>query len=93
MITIALIRAATIAETGVSVVEMDSPRRNAGSVRARWVAQWLCRQLTAASYPQIARAFGRDHSSIHHAVQRVQASDELRALALRVSARIPEGAP
>lgn len=40
--------------------------------RARWVAIWLCRELTDASYPQIAYVMHRDHSTIIHGYRRAE---------------------
>ncbi len=69
-----------------------SASRQAGAVAARGMVVYLARQLTTASYEQIAqRLGGRDHTTILHNYQRTcqrldeqpalrQASDELQAL-------------
>ena len=42
-------------------------------VRPRHIAQWLCKQCTKRSTPEIGRLFdGRDHSTILHAIRRVE---------------------
>jgi len=42
-------------------------------VLARQIAMYLIRQLTDLSYPAIAREFGgRDHTTVMHAVDKVQ---------------------
>ena len=45
--------------------------------RPRQAAMWLAKQLTTRSLPDIGRRFGgRDHTTVLHAVRRI---DELRA--------------
>lgn len=65
----------TVAEHfGVSVLDLESNRRNNQIVIPRHTAIYLCRILTRASYPAIGRAFGRrDHTSIIHAVSSLEA--------------------
>lgn len=64
----------TVAEHfGVTVTDLESPRRSQDSVIPRHVAMYLCRTLTRASFPDIGRQFGhRDHTSIMHAVNSLQ---------------------
>lgn len=61
--------------------DLISPRREASIVRVRHIAMYLCRVLTAASLPMIARHFGnRDHTTVMHACRRIEAArkdDEL----------------
>jgi chromosomal replication initiator protein len=38
---------------------------------ARQVAMWLCRQRLGLSYPELGRLFGRDHSTILSAVNKI----------------------
>ena len=39
----------------------------------RHIAQYLCRQLTEFSYPEIGQRFGgRDHTSVMHAVRKIE---------------------
>lgn len=38
----------------------------------RQVAMYLARRLTPLSFPQIGRVFGRDHSTVQHAVARIE---------------------
>ena len=59
------------AEKMLSVSERDHH-----VARARQVAMYLAKQLTARSLPEIGRKFGgRDHTTVMHAVKKV---DELR---------------
>lgn len=65
-----------VKRTGVTRAELASDRRRAPLVRARQVACWLMRHHTTLSFPQIgARLGGRDHTTILHAVRKI---DELR---------------
>lgn len=58
--------------TGVSEDEVRGRTRGEPVVLARSLAALLCRELTAMSYPEIARALGRpNHSSVITAIQRV----------------------
>ncbi|PRQ11111.1 chromosomal replication initiator protein DnaA [Corynebacterium sp. 13CS0277] len=40
-------------------------------VRARQLAMYLCRELTELSLPKIGEAFGKDHSTVIHAVRKI----------------------
>lgn len=60
-----------------TVEELISPRRFAHLVRARQRAMWRIRQATGWSYPKIGRLFGRDHTTVMHAVDKINA--EVRA--------------
>jgi chromosomal replication initiator protein len=54
------------------LAEILGPRRTKDLVLGRQVAQYLCKQLTTKSYPDIGRAFGgRDHTTVIHAVRNV----------------------
>jgi chromosomal replication initiator protein len=60
----------------IRVSDMQSARRARAVARPRQVAMYLAKQLTARSLPEIGRKFGgRDHTTVMHAVKRV---DELR---------------
>jgi len=42
--------------------------------RPRQVAMWLAKQITTRSLPDIGRRFGgRDHTTVLHAVRRIEA--------------------
>lgn len=51
-----------------AILGIDRQRRYA---RPRQVAMYLARSLTDRSYPEIAMAFGRDHSTVHYAVEAI----------------------
>jgi chromosomal replication initiator protein len=60
------------AASGVTPIDVRSPRRNAKIVLARHVGMWLASRLTPRSFPTIGQAFGRrDHSSVIYAVRRI----------------------
>lgn len=80
---------------GIPQKQLLSASRQAAAVSARGMVVYLARQLTTASYEQIAqRLGGRDHTTILHNYQRTsqrleeepalrQVSDELQALLRR----------
>jgi chromosomal replication initiator protein len=60
---------------GVTLTELRSSSRRQSLVRARGVVALLARQMAGESYQAIGAALGnRDHSTIHHAVEKVQQS-------------------
>jgi hypothetical protein len=62
---------------GVSVIDLVSGRRTQPLAFIRHIAIYLVRELTALSMPSIGRLFGdRDHTTILHAVRKVQARRE-----------------
>ena len=62
----------------IRLSDMHSPRRSRAVARPRQVAMYLSKQLTTRSLPEIGRKFGgRDHTTVMHAVRKVE---ELRSL-------------
>jgi hypothetical protein len=58
----------------VTVMDLESARRDIAAVRARHCAVWRIKRETPWSTTRIGRAFGgRDHSSIIHGIRRHQA--------------------
>jgi chromosomal replication initiator protein len=54
--------------------DLLSERRNRAIARPRQAAMWLAKQLTTRSLPDIGRRFGgRDHTTVLHAVRRIEA--------------------
>jgi chromosomal replication initiator protein len=67
------IQQAAAAHFNVRLAEILGPRRTKDIVLARQTAQYLCKQLTTKSYPDIGRAFGgRDHTTVIHAVRHIE---------------------
>jgi chromosomal replication initiator protein len=67
---------------GLKQADLLSERRTRAIARPRQVAMWLCKQHTTRSYPDIGRRFGgRDHTTVLHAVKKVeellQADDQI----------------
>lgn len=50
----------------ITVADLIGPVRSMPLARYRQLAYWLCRQHTTASFPKIAKAFGRDHTTVIH---------------------------
>jgi chromosomal replication initiator protein len=58
----------------VTHLDLCSRRQGRAVSRPRHVAMWLARHATAASLPEIGRAFGdRDHTTVMAALRRVDA--------------------
>ncbi len=73
-ITIDDIQKATAEHYGMKQVDLLSERRNRAIARPRQAAMWLAKQLTTRSLPDIGRRFGgRDHTTVLHAVRRIEA--------------------
>ena len=69
------ILAATAKVSSVALVDLLSTRRHNKVVRPRQMAMFLARELSSASLPEIGRRIGgRDHTTVLHAVRRVEAS-------------------
>src|SRR4051794_23491441 len=67
------VQEAVAARLGLSVDEILSPTRIAPVARARQLAMYLPRELTALSLPAIAEAFNRrDHTTVMHAIRKVE---------------------
>ena len=67
------IMGAVTSEVGISRLELRARDRRPAVVWARHLAMYLARELTDASLPEIGRAFGgRNHTTVLHAVRRVE---------------------
>lgn len=64
---------ATCDAHGLSLAALIGRSRSASLVRARHVAMYVARETLGASYPEIGRAFRRDHTSVMHGVERASA--------------------
>ncbi len=56
----------------IKLSDMHSARRARAVARPRQVAMYLSKQLTSRSLPEIGRKFGRDHTTVMHAVKKVE---------------------
>ena len=73
--TIKQIQERTAEICGVELTDILSarqgPRSNSPLLRARHIAMFVARHLTPQSLPAIGRAFDRDHTTVLHAVRKV----------------------
>ena len=84
--TVDKIQRATAKEFGITLDEMMSKRRARAIARPRQIAMYLSKMLTTRSLPDIGRRFGgRDHTTVIHAVKRI---DALRAEDSNVNAHV-----
>ena len=57
----------------IKISDMFSARRSRQIARPRQIAMYLAKNLTSMSYPEIGKRFGnRDHTTIMHAVRKVE---------------------
>ncbi len=76
-LTVDEIQKVTAEHFGLKQSDLVSAGRARALARPRQAAMWLAKQLTTRSLPDIGRRFGgRDHTTVLHAVRRI---DELRA--------------
>lgn len=56
----------------IEVHDLDCACRRLPTVKPRHIAMYLCRRMTLHSLPEIGRRFGgRDHTTIHHAYEKM----------------------
>jgi chromosomal replication initiator protein len=99
--SVAAIQDAVCSTLGVSRASMLSASRAAAVSRARQIAMYLARELTELSLAEIARSFGRDHTTILHATRAVSAratedagvSDTIHRVRELLGAEPPSGGP
>lgn len=84
--TVDRIQKAACKQFGVTMDDMLSKRRARAIARPRQAAMYLAKTLTTRSLPDIGRRFGgRDHTTVIHAVKRIEA---LRVEDAQLSANI-----
>lgn len=80
--TIVAIQSVAAKHYGCGLTTLRGPRRDRLAVEPRSVAIYLARSMTRASYPEIGRAFLRDHTTVRSAYRRIErrliADDDLR---------------
>ena len=80
---------------GLTVSDLKSTRRERRIARPRQLAMYLAKQLTTLSLPDIALHFGRDHTTIMHAVKQIdyllQTDNQLGKDAQTLTKRLKEG--
>ena len=55
----------------IRLADLTSVRRTRTLARPRQIAMALSKELTRHSYPEIGAAFGKDHTTVLHAVRKV----------------------
>jgi chromosomal replication initiator protein len=71
-ITIEHIQEKTAAFFGLRLADMRAKGRTRAVAFPRQIAMYLARQLTHASLAEVGRAFGKDHTTVLHAVDKIQ---------------------
>jgi len=62
----------------LKVSDLKSPRRVKVLAEPRQIAMYLCKKISKASYPEIGSKFGgKDHSTVIHAVKKIERLIEL----------------
>lgn len=71
-VTVDMIQKAVAEHYSLKQADLISERRARAVARPRQVAMWLAKQITTRSLPDIGRRFGgRDHTTVLHAVRRI----------------------
>ena len=55
----------------IKMADLKSERRDRSIARPRQIAMYLAKELTTKSLPEIGAVFGRDHTTIMHAVKQI----------------------
>lgn len=90
------IQRATLTEfPTITLFDIRSQRRTAKIVHARQLAMFIAKKLTSQSFPEIGRRFGgRDHTTVMHAVRKIEKlvseNPDLAATVERIKEVIPE---
>ena len=72
-VTVDQIQKAVAEHYSLTQADLISERRARAVARPRQVAMWLAKQITTRSLPDIGRRFGgRDHTTVLHAVRRIE---------------------
>ncbi|RAK57195.1 chromosomal replication initiator protein DnaA [Phenylobacterium deserti] len=73
-VTVDMIQKTVAEHYQLKQADLISERRARAVARPRQVAMWLAKQITTRSLPDIGRRFGgRDHTTVLHAVRRIEA--------------------
>jgi len=71
-VTVESVQQVIAAQFAVKLADLKSPKRTRSLAFARQVAMYLARKLAGASLPAIGEKFGRDHSTVIHAIQVIE---------------------
>lgn len=70
---VARIKRETADKHGVTVGEIDGPRRSEKIVRARQEAMWRAKNETNLSFPSLGKLFDRDHATVMWGIRQHEA--------------------
>lgn len=73
---------------GYTKEALMQPIRSKNIVRARSLAMYVYRNVVGASYQQIGLRFGRDHSTVIHAIKKIEKSPPLKKMADDIIAHV-----
>ena len=73
LVTPLTVARAVAREFGITLPALRSSRRSQALVLPRQCAMWLSRKLCHVSYPELGTFFERQHSSVIHAVRKLEA--------------------
>tara|TARA_R100000306_G_C4302788_1_gene105982 strand:+ start:67 stop:414 length:348 start_codon:yes stop_codon:yes gene_type:complete len=59
-------------EFNLTEKQMCGRQRNRNISWPRFIAWWISTEVTYSSFPEIGRAYNRDHTSVMHGVKRVK---------------------
>jgi chromosomal replication initiator protein len=71
-ITLMEIQYAICGHYQIGLSDLQSTRRERRIARPRQLAMYLSKMLTPKSLPDIGKAFGRDHTTVMHAVKTIE---------------------
>ena len=57
---------------GIKLIDLKSAKRNRSLARPRQVAMYFAKKFTTMSLPEIGKGFGRDHTTVLHAVRSIE---------------------
>ncbi len=72
VVTIEIVQKHVAGHYSLKLGDLKSKNNTQRIVRPRQIAMYLARSLTAASYPEIARKFGKHYSTVIHACNKVE---------------------
>ena len=57
---------------GIKIYDIKSSKKQKNIAFPRQISMYLVRRYTGASYPEIGEKFGKDHSTVIHAVKKIE---------------------
>lgn len=73
---------------GYTKEALMQPLRSKNIVRARCLAMYVYRSVVGASYQQTGRRFGKDHSTVMHAIKKIEMCPSLKKLGDDIAAHV-----